>query len=195
MNSITMQESVSDFFDDEFIEEIITKNEYYEIRSENAISLIKGHFWEKGERYKFLDIYLDDLYSENYSLQYDIDINNVIKKYKDIDILFIESFAHQMPTSVKHLFNNLSHIRTLSIQGYLKQKECRNLESFYHLEVLRLRMWNARDIDFTKCKNLKRCMIIMSKHNSTKDQIQVSREYIKKLESDGSDINFELIID
>jgi len=186
-----MEKSLQDY-ENEIIE-VIENNAYYNIEIWNDSNAYRMLFKKSGEKY--LDIYLDEEYTEKYTVEKDIEINAILKAHRDIDTLRINSFSYKLPTKLSYFFNEIIHIKSLSIQSYFKADECKYIEELLNLESLKLYMWNAADIDFSNLKNLKYCTVLMSKYQSSKEEINASKGYIAKLEKEEKTINFELIID
>ena len=56
-------------------------------------------------------------------------------------------------------------------------------------------MYDANDIDFSELKNLTQCTILMNKHKSTKNQLEISKQYIQELKNEDSRIKFTIHIE
>jgi quinol monooxygenase YgiN len=144
---------------------------------------------------KHIKIYFNDTYTDNSSIENDIEVNKLLKKYKDIDTLWIHGYSSELTMSLSHLFKDLKNIKFLKTLRYFKRDEYRNIKTLEKLEKLELAMYDVNDIDFSELKNLTHCTILMNKHKSTKDQIKMSKQYIQELKNEDSKIKFTMHIE
>ncbi|KIM07205.1 MAG: hypothetical protein KU38_10750 [Sulfurovum sp. FS08-3] len=147
----------------------------------------------KGEKY--IDVFFQDTYTENFAIENDKVVNSLLKKYNDIDTLWIKGYSRELQISLLEIFDNLDNIRILKCLKYFKKQEYKNITTLKNLEKLEVTMYDLHDIDFQKFERLTRCMILMSRGFNTKEELQESKKYIKQLQKENPNIEFDLRID
>lgn len=172
-------------FEKEFYRSIIENEDY-------SLDIINDPNLNMNEH---LDLFLDDKYTADYSIKKDVQINNALKKYQDIDTLLINGFNTKLPTSVSVMLHDMEYLTSLVVGSYLGKNEYKYIENFINLESLVIHMYSTTDIDFTKLVSLKKCRIYINASQNDEERIKVSKDYIKKLQDEGSSTEFELIVD
>ncbi len=176
----------------------IEENEFYTIEKVFWDEVDKNHlFVQKGEAFKYVDVYLDDLYKDNYILKLDNEINKFLKstmKLYTIDNVMISGFDWEIPLNIEVVFQEIGTFNLLSITTHLKRDEYKKIEKL-DMKILRLKMFDVTDIDFSAFKNLEKCYIVLHKEHSKKDEINNSKKYIERLIKSYSKIEFNFSID
>jgi len=135
-------------------------------------------------------------FDDDYNNEYDEEINILLKKYKDLDGLnIVNSGGKKLNFRLLVVFNELDHIKYFQMIGsYFKKEEYKNFTILKNLKRFSIRIYDARDIEFEKFLNLEKCYIQISKHRSTREQIEASKKYVEELKEKYPNIKFELDI-
>ena len=175
------------------------ENEFVDIVKENEDFIFE--IWKDPVTYhphntnKHMKIFFNDTYTDNISIDNDIEVNKLLKEYRDIDTLWIHGYSSELTMSLSHLFKGVQNIIFFKTLRYFKKDEYKNIKTLEKLEKLELAMYDINDIDFRELKNLTHCTILMNKHISTDKQLEMSKQYINVLKNEDSKIKFTIHIE